>query len=427
VAETITTTSLNDAMKIVWAPRQRKQFNDTHFLYQKLRGAVGRWTLGGRAFEGSVKKRGSGSWRTLQEQEQLPRAGSPAYDLYQMSTKIAASTYRISEQSMKASKGNEKAWVDGRMDAADSTVSQFAQRLSQMFYRDGTGKVARVDTGNIAITDNGNGTWTIGLDANMSSGSGNTFGLDFLQEEMHISASADTTGTLAERTFDGRIISIDTDNIRLTLDGQIGDLANNDYIYIGDKARTSKNRDWMGLLGIVDNGTIVDTLQNISRASNNFWKASRYANVGAADLENQFQTASDDITKKGLGKIDAIITTFGVRKRMANDMKGDRRFIAAAESGDYKGGFSSVKWMDGNNRAVEIWVDKDCPAGTAFLLNWDALHLAWLQEPTWWDAGGGVLQRVDDTLTLQAVYYAMGNLGTDQPNTLAVCLGITED
>lgn len=422
MAENITTAALSDAMKIVWAPKQKKQFNDSSFLYTKVRkNANGSWKLGGRSFEGSVKKRAGASWRTMGETDQLPAADSPSYDLFSLTTKTAASVYRITRQAQLATKGNERAWVDGQMDASSFCVSQFALRLAQMFYRSGTGAVARV---------NGTPTsTTFVVDDNMASGSGNTFGIQFLEEGMRISASANLTGNEAESSFDGRITDINPDTLTVTFDGPVGSLANDDYIFIGDKIRTSKNFDWMGLLGIIDDGTIVDTLQGIQRsaAGNRFWKSLRYASVASADLENAWQTASDDIYKKALGKIDAILTTFGVRKRYINDLKGDRRFIQAAESGEYKGGFSAGKWMDGNNRTLELWVDRDCPKGTSFLVNWDSLYLAWLQEPEWWDAGGGVLQRVDNTLGLEATYYAMGNFGTDQPNTNAVLLGITED
>lgn len=420
MAENITTTALNDAMKIVWAPGQKKQFNDTGFLWTKIK-KTSSWRLGGRQFEGSVKKRGGGSFRTMLEGEQLPRPDSPAYDLFHVVNKTAASRYRITVEAMKASKGNERAWVDGQMDAANFTVSQTALRMSQMMYRTGTGAVARVNGVPTATT--------FIVDDSMTSGSGNTFGVQYLEEGMQISASANTTGNLAERTFDGRITNIDPDTFTITFDGPVGDLTDNDYIFIGEPSRTSKNRDWMGLLGIIDDGTIIANLQDIDRtaAGGRFWKSNRYASVGSADLENAWQTASDDIYRKGLGHVDAIITTFGARKRYGNDLKGDRRFVAGAESGEYSGGFKSLKWMDGNNKELELWVDKDCPKGVAFLVSWDSLHLAWLQEPEWWDAGGGVLQRVDNTLALEATYYAMGNLGTDQPNTNAVLLGITED
>ena len=125
--------------------------------------------------------------------------------------------------------------------------------------------------------------------------------------------------------------------------------------------------------------------------------------------------------------IQFIICRYGVRKRFANMMKGDRRFMAAAADNKYTGGFSAVKWEGPDNKPVEIWVDKDCPAGMSLEGNWSALHVSWLVKPNWWDVAGGVLQRVDDTLGLEATYFAMGNFGVDQVNCLGQSRGITED
>lgn len=425
MAETITVSSLNNALKVYAHGAQKRQFNNYSMLHSRLKSVAGKAKLGGRTFEISHKHRGGGSWRTLEEMEPLPHPGSPGYTLSTVPTKTWASVVRLSLQGWLASKGQERAWVDGKIDAFNDAVEQGAQRCGQMWFRDGTGAIARVN-GNPVVTPTG-GTFVV--DASMSAGSNDTFGNQYAVPEMRLSASANLTGLQAERTFDARLVDTNDTTLTWTVDGQMGDLADGDYIFIGSKQRTSKNRDYMGLLGIVDDGTKLATLQGIDRTAAGFswWQANRLANLGAADLENVWQYMSDEIDRRNRGKISDIITTYGVRRRFVQDLKTDRRFNTSPDTGDYKGGFSSVKWMDGNNRTVDVWVDKDCPNQAAFLLDWSTFAIASLSgDPQWLDQGEGILKWVNDTLGYQAVYFQMGNLITYAPNRNAICLGITE-
>lgn len=428
MAEVIDVTALNNALKVYGAPKQRKQFNDSTWIHSRMKKMAGKMQLGGRTFEISLKHRGGGSWRTLDEMEQLPNAGSPGYRLATVPTCTAASVFRISLQAWRASKGNERAWVDGKIDAMDDLVTQFALRTGQMYFRAGNGAVARVNGAPTATATGGRFI----VDASMSAGSGNTMGLQYLQPEMYISASANTTGKIAEKTMtDARITDLNETLLQVTFDGAgMGSLADNDFIFIGEKQRTSKNRDMNGFLNMIDDGTIAANFLNIDRTApgNQFWQANRIASVGGADLENVFQIESDTIERRNLGKITDIVTTYGVRRRFANQLKNDRRFVTAAQDGNYKGGFQSAQWMDGNNKAVNIWVDKDCPANTAFLLDWDTIALATLGgDADWLDQGEGILKWVDNTLGYQGIFFLMGNTVCTAPNRNAVLLGITED
>lgn len=428
MAETIDITALNNALKVVAAPKQRKQFNSSSWIHEKMKKMAGKMQLGGRTFEISLKHRGGGSWRTLDEMEQLPPAGSPGYRLATVPTKTAASVFRISLQAWRASKGQEKAWVDGKMDAMDDLVEQFALRCGQMYFRGGTGAVARVNGAPTATATGG----SFVVDASMAAGSGQTFGQQYLQTEMYISASANLAGKEAEKTLsNARITDLNETTLRVTFDGAtMGDLADNDYIFIGERTRTSKNRDFNGFLNMIDDGTFAANFLNIDRtaAGNQFWQANRLASVAGADLENIFQIESDTIERRNQGKISDIVTTYGVRRRFANQLKNDRRFVQAAQDGNYKGGFQSASWMDGNNKTVNIWVDKDCPAQTAFLLDWDTIALATLGgEADWLDQGEGILKWVDNTLGYQGIFFLMGNTVCTAPNRNAVLLDITEN
>lgn len=427
MADRYTIASVNNALKVVALPRQQKQFNNTSFLLNKLKRGVPKLTLGGRTIEMNLKVGGSASFRTMDEMEVLPGAKTARYKNATIPTKTAAAQFSISKQAMLAAKGQEKSWIDVQSEAMSDIVEQFAQRLSQMFFRDGTGAVAMVDSGPGAVT-----ATQFYIADDQSSTAGGTFGSKYLIEDMDISASANLSGKTCERVFSGRITVIDDTTptaIRLTVDPSTGDIADNDYIFIGTKTATSKNRDFMGLMGIVDSGSRLATLQGIDRTGtgNAFWKGNVYPTLTTADLENKCRIAADDITRRNMGKPGTILTSFGVYRKFSNQIIPGRRFTAAAESQEYKAGIKELSWSYGPGKDIPIEVDKDCPKGCLFLLDMSTFVLGTMGEPTWLDDDGDILKWDPGLLGYVGVYYAFGELICYAPNRNALLSGITED
>ena len=427
MADRYTIAAVNNALKVVALPRIQKQFNNTSFLLNKMKRGVPKLTLGGRSIDLSLKVGGSASFRTLDEMEVLPGAKTARYKLASIPTKTAAAQFSISKQAMLAAKGQEKAWIDVQSEAMSDTTEQFGQRLSQMFFRDGTGAVARVDTTPGAIT-----ATTFYVAGDQETGGDRTFGSKYVIEDMDVSFSANLTGKSAERNASARITIID-DTVAasplLTIDPSTGDIADDDYVFIGSKTATSKNRDFMGLFGICDDGTNLATLQGIDRtaAGNSFWKGNLYSSLAAADLENRLRIAADDIQRRNMGKPGVILTSYGVYRRFSNQLTPGRRFVAAAESQEYKTGISELGWAYGPSKNIPIEVDKDCPAGCMFLLDMSTLVLGTMGEPTWLDDDGDVLKWDPGLLAYVGVYYAFGELICYAPNRNALLEGITED
>jgi hypothetical protein len=118
-----------------------------------------------------------------------------------------------------------------------------------------------------------------------------------------------------------------------------GAVADNDFIFMGDGAGSSNqtaagdDREIMGLLGMVDDGTILATFQGLARGTYNLWKsisldATNVANDGAANgvLTEDLLTFTDDQTMVlGAGKPDMIVTSrFGLRSYWKS-LKSDRQ------------------------------------------------------------------------------------------------------
>jgi hypothetical protein len=358
--------------------------------------------------------------------ESLPRPKTAGYKKATIPTKCAAAQFSLSKMAMLASKGREAAWIDVHSEALSDTSEQFAQRTSQMLFRDGTGAVARVNDASLSATDT-----TFVVDDDQATGAGGTFGFHYLQEDMDISASADLTGKKAERNFSARITAMTDSTLTITVDPFIGDLTDNDYLFIGDKTGTSKNRDFMGLRGIVDDGTLLATLQGIDRTAvgNGFFKGNYFGSIAGQDLENKLRRANDDAVKRNQANPSTLLTGFGVFRRFSNQIISGRRFVAAAESRDYKTGVESIGWAYGPNKNIPIEVDKDCPVGQMYLLDMSSFRLGTMggKDPSWLDDDGDVLKWDSGLLGYVAVYYLFGEFFCVAPNKNSLLDGITED
>lgn len=427
MADRATVGAISNALKTVAVPRQETQYNNAGFTLKKIKRSSETISLNGRQIELSLKTAGTPSWRTMDEMESLPQAGTPAYKLALLPVKTAAGQFQISKLAMEAAKGKMAAWIETQSELMSDMVEQFAQRMNQMLFRNGSGAVAKVKGTPPSTT-------TINLYDDQESGGDGLYGLKYLQEGMQLSASANLTSgdKAAELFFNGRITIMDDTNIRLTVDPAfvVANLPTLSYLFIGTQNGTSKNRDFMGLTGICDNGTGLATLQNIDRTAsgNSFWKGNRYDSVGITDLENKFKVAADDISRRVQGKIDAIVTSYGVYRRFTNSIIPGRRFVAAAESQNYKTGVSELTWAASPNRQIPVEVDKDCPKQTAFLLDTSTIRLGTLGGgPQWLDDEGSILKWDQGLLGYTAVYYQFGEFLTTKPAANAILLGITED
>ena len=428
MADRYSIAAVNNALKVVALPRQQYQYNNTSFLLNRLKRATPKLSLGGRTIEMNLKVGGSTSFRSMDELESLPGAKTARWKLSTIPTKTAAAQFSISQQAMDAAKGQEKAWISTQAEAQSDLVEQFALRMSQMFYRDGTGAVARVN--------GAPGATSFVVFDDQATNSGRTFGFKYIEEDMDLSASANVTAgdKVCERNFSGRVSRKTESTLTVTVDPGTGDLATTDYLFIGTKNATSKNRDFMGLMGIIDDGNILASLQGIDRtaAGNEFWKGNLYTSIANADLENSFRIAYDDIMRRsskkgGGGKPNAILTSYGVFRRFSNSIIPGRRFTAAAESQVYTTGVREMNWVAGPGKEIPLEVDRDCPKGCAFMLDTDSLAMASLAEPGWLDGDGDLLKWDTGLLSYVGVYYTFGELVCYGPNRNALLTGITED
>lgn len=182
-----------------------------------------------------------------------------------------------------------------------------------------------------------------------------------------------------------------------------------------------------GLTNIIsDTGTLhgVDS----TLAANSWWKSTVKAGGSATFSEDLGQQVCDQVGRGGNGEVELLITTRGIRRRYANTLKSQKRFNDA-ESVKLRGGFTALMFNE-----MPLVYDDDCPKGTMYFLQLDALMWVYLpngDSPGYWDwvdDDGAVLSRATDRSDAFEAYLAADHdLATSARNQLGVITALADD
>lgn len=138
-----------------------------------------------------------------------------------------------------------------------------------------------------------------------------------------------------------------------TLDFLPAGVAADDYIFRGDQygANTAVNgveAEMMGLEGMIDDGTVLDTLQNISRSTTFEWRspvidatAAPYSNAFTEGLALKLVTDARTI---GGGTVDKILCSYDVSRQAYNAIRALGGFAARRDGAKVTGGYSGVNF-----------------------------------------------------------------------------------
>lgn len=244
--------------------------------------------------------------------------------------------------------------------------------------------------------------------------------LQFLEGE-RIVASANANGTPLRNAGAGqsaRIVNVNSDltPARLTVDAIPAAWAPNDYLFAGDPSGASTqdaggaDREFMGLLGMVDDGTVLSTFQNLLRASYKLWNCVT-VNGGAAPYngvlsEDLLVYADDQCFVLGGGKADAIVTSRSGARSYWKSLKGDR---VINDPRSYTGGKGKLGVLLGD-RELELKVMRKMPPELAFGLQRDTFKRWTLGGYVWDDTTGAIWNRVTDGTGRKDAFYAVGNM-----------------
>ena len=218
----------------------------------------------------------------------------------------------------------------------------------------------------------------------------------------------------------------------LTVDN-IGALTSGDYLFRGDAygnntAATGVEREMMGFEGLVDDGTLVDTVFGISRTAVPEWKSLRRDLNNAAVTEGNVMRALTDVGLYGGGQCNVAWTGGDEWRGVYNAIRGLGGFGANRDGSGVTAGAKGVN-IETPFGSINLRGVERCVPGRAYFGDTSTLH-RFVQGQGEWDttAGGTMFRQVQVGAAVKDAYYAFYRLrmqfACDNPRKWVKVLGM---
>lgn len=222
----------------------------------------------------------------------------------------------------------------------------------------------------------------------------------------------------------------------VTISGAAVSTTSSHFIFRADNGGASDNSgnvddgqyELTGLQTIVDSSGYTHTLTAASTPS---WAAYEAA-ISGLPTEAAINNAIQRTSIKSGKSVNVLVCGPGVHQSVANLLLSTKRHVAP--SVDLKAGYSGIEWSApavGRQGGVQVAlvIDRDCPGGSMFGLNFDSL--VWYHTPgsgdwKWLDQDGSILARVSNEPAFEGTLYSIAELAVKQRNANFKLTGITE-
>ena len=307
------------------------------------------------------------------------------------------STIEISDKAIRASAGNEGAFVNILNDEMQALIKSSEFNFGRMLYGDGSGKITGAS---VSAADETAGVISVDDATNVFEG----MIVDFC-----------TTGGSRLAGISGRqITNVDRANKKIQVSGAAIDsdtLTSGCYMTL----QSSQKKEITGLGALFGSSA---TLYGVTRANYSWMKPYSLTSAGAFDI-TKFQKAADTIEQQSGSKINFAVCSFGVKRAVYNYLVGKG---VTPEIREIDGGFKAIM-LDG----VPVVADRFCPAGTMYLLNTDDFCLHQLCDWQWLEnENGSILKQIAGKAAYSATLVKYAELLCARPNGQGALFGITE-
>lgn len=271
---------------------------------------------------------------------------------------------------MKASRNDKGAIIRALDSEIQGAVRDLKKEINFQLNNDGTSRRCLVNG------DPSTGT-TLTVDAP---------GTNYLYDGMIIDVLGIDDGDGATNDADVVITTVDSATevtVSAALDAAIDD---NDWVVRanstdGAGVLASDSYEMMGIKGIVDDATYVDTLHNLARGSYAWWKCSTFTNDDNSGTNRDLsldliQEAITAVEKNG-DNVNLIVSSPEMRDAYAALLVADKRFVNTL---DLDGGFKALEYS-----GIPWVADSDCQPNTVFFLNTDRLFIMQMGDWDWMD------------------------------------------
>ena len=318
----------------------------------------------------------------------LPATSGGGYAQLTATLKNLYGRIEISDKAVRASRGDEGAFVDLLNTEMEQLVKSSSFNFGRMLFGDGSGKLGTV-----------------------SSVSGTTYTMDSVRN-FAVGMIVDIIGSGGESVATARTVTgVDYANGTITLSGASATNAGNCGVYV----QNSRDQEITGLGAIFSSS---ETLYGLTRADHP-WLNPVKVEVDGAITENAVQKAIDLVEESAGSKVNFIVCSWGVRRALFKVLSAYRQI----DTVELAGGAKAITF-----NGIPVVADRFCPSGTMYLLNTDDFRLHQLCDWQWLEGENGrILAQVPGKPVYTATLVKYAELLCSRPCGQAVLTGITEE
>ena len=350
----------------------------------------------------------------------LPTAGYQGYVEERVTLAYNYLRIKVSGQAMKATVNDSGSFVRALSNEMTNGVNDLRRDVNRQIFNDGNDRIATCGTTS--------GATTIVLAATTTA-----LQLSLLEPHTKIDIGSATNPT--SRASAHFILTVDkaasppTMTVSATQGGSAASLttAGTDFITrSGSQTADGGGNLKHELTGLREIVKASGTLHNVDPTSQPVWKSIANDNSGTnrAATDNLFEVVIDDIDTEAGKSPNFCVTSKGVRRNYAAQLKSMKRFNDGA-SITLKGGFKALT-IDCGDVSLPIAADRDCPNNTAFLLNLNHIKQHEMSDWEWADYDGAVLRNTSGYDQWEAFMFKYHEICTDQRNTHGIISDLTE-
>lgn len=420
LGSTTTTASLDNLMKIIYSdPLIRDIVVESELMdmFKTDFNVKTEETTGGKYVEMAHYLRLAGAAGARAENDYIPVPQNPRAINSRIYLKKVMGVVEMTGDVMEKVVGDEGAFINFMERALPDTKERVVNEMDRMYIGFGAGIKARVKAGWVAGGRNPNA-----LIVDRSLGvTGYEDGWLQFQEGETIVFSATAAGAVIKNAGTTQAALVEniletTGALVITADAAlIAAIADNDYIFSGDQAGTASqnggvDREIAGLLAGVDDGGILATYNNVTRAGNRQFNA-RVIDASVAPyngtVTEDLLVIADAVTSvSSNSKIDVLVMSPHGPIGYWQDVKGDRLLT---DTRNFTGGKGRMAVQLGD-RTIPFRTARKLPPNVAFGLNTSTWRRFTLGTWQWVARGGSIWNLVTDAIGRKDAYFAFGKL-----------------
>ena len=419
-----TLTNIDKILKDNYQDVVREQVSTFSPLQEYIDKATDVQWEGRAAIEAAIMSLNEGSGVSIGEGGSLPTAGNFDPQNFTIPMRYDYGQIQLTKQAIDSAKTSKGAFKNVFKTSMETMVKNLKREQARKLFGAGKGILGLVNG------DPSTGT-TITVDA-PGNVAGATGGARYIRKGMIVaflnpSALTSTDSVRCVRT----VSSVGADGTTFVIDSAAdASIADNDYIVrcpttsITTVGGTSYGIEPMGILGLVDDGTYLDTLMGLSRTTYPQLKSRVQSSVGSLSLD-AIQTNFDVSEQLGDDQIDVLVCEHATRRAYLALLEADRRY-SGEDLMSPDGGTKAVnrkQWITFGGKPMVT--DRNCPYGTLFGISKADLRVYVQNEGEWDDTTGAILKQVSGQDTFYAFYRMWKNYHHSRPNNCFRMDGIT--